>query len=344
MTLENENTSTVIDNPYGPSALDTEAEAFISDLSKDFSPEVEESAASVGGVAQAASDSTPKPAPVPEKNEDPAERGLERLVAREVELRERETALLSTQKEMESLRSRLRELEPRAVTQDLLDKIKLSPAEGLRALGLDPDEVVRAALVEKMGDKANSPEVRDMMEKVRIRKEMETLKAQVADAERRQAAQAYYAKIANGAREHVTNIDGISKYAPTVASVAKVNPDRVFQEIMEEISRDAAYRAQREPDGDVITYEEAATRVEKRWLAMKTLLEAGATAKDPAPTVGMLAAKTTVQAQTTPKSPPTTIKPPERPLAPWLQRDTNEDEAIREAILEWNRAESASKR
>jgi hypothetical protein len=274
--------------------------------------------------------------------EDPADRGLERLVAREVELREREARLSESQKEMETLRARLAELEGRPDLPSLADKIKLSPVEGLRALGLDPDEVVRMALVEKLGDKANTPEMREMMERVRIRKEMESLRAQVQEAERARAAQAYYAEVQSKAAEYVKNQEGISKHAPLLATVAKANPDRVLQEVMEEISKDAATRASREPAGDILSFQEAAQRVERRWAAMKALLEptlpsASAPASTPEP-------KTTPTAAPVKSTPPSSIKPPERPLAPWLTAQRDEEEAIKEAVLEWTRAESAKRR
>lgn len=309
--------------------IDTAMESFISEAQKEFAV-VEEipAPAPTEEVVAAPTEQENTATPTPP---DPTERGIERLVSREMELREREARLTSAEKEMETLRSRLRDLEPRAVTEDLLNQIKLSPSQGLRALGLDPDEVVRAALVEKLGDKANDPELKEMMEKTRMRREFESLKAQVQMAERQRAAQEYYSKVASGANEYVRNHDGLSKHAPTVATVAKSNPDHVFQEIMEEITRDANVRAAREPNGDVISYEEAASRVEKRWAAMKNLLSP-VIASTPAP-------KTSVEAKTPAVSPPSTIKPPERPLAPWLQRKTTEEEAIRLAISEWQRAE-----
>ena len=316
---------------YEKTELDTAMDAFIAEAKTEFA---HDDAAEVAteAVAQTEAPVVPVEATTEQPNTaDPADRGMERLVSRELELRERESRLTSTEKEMEALRARVQELEPRALTEDLLNQIRSSPNQGLRALGLDPDEVVRQALVEKLGDKANDPELKEMMEKTRMRREFEALKAQVQMAERQRAAQEYYSKIASGASEYVRKEDGL-KHAPTVAAVAKSNPDHVFQEIMEEITRDANVRAAREPNGDVISYQEAATRVEKRWSAMKNLLNP-VSASMPAP-------KTPVEAKTPAVSPPSTIKPPEKPLAPWLQRQTSVDEAIRLATAEWRKAES----
>jgi hypothetical protein len=317
---------------FTPTEIDSEVNSFISDISKEWEEAPpEETPAPVVQAPEAVNKEGENTV------EDPTERGLERLVAREVELREREAKLTGAEEEIKALRARLSELEPRALTPELLDKIKLRPADGLRALGLDPDEVVRTALMEKLGDKANTPEMRDMLEKARLRKEMETLRHQVMEAERRQAAQAYYATVESGARDYVKNVEGLSKHAPTVAVVAKTNPDRVHQEIMEEITRDATTRASREPNGDVISYQEAAMRVDKRWSAMKALLvESNPSVAGTAPPAQ--SPKTTeLVAKETPKPPPSTVKPPERPLAPWLQTSKEDDEAIREAVMEWHR-------
>lgn len=332
-------------SPFAPTALDTEVNDFIASAQKEFAiaesePEGGESAPGVAPVELVPE--TPAGGPPPNAEVpavEPGERGLERVVARELELRERESKVSGAEKEIETLRSRLRELEPRALSPELLDKIKLSPADGLRALGLDPDEVIRTALMEKIGDKAD-PAMREMMERTRLQKEMLALKAQVNEAERRQAAQAYYNQVANGAREFTGKHEEIGKNAPTVATVAKTNPDRVYQEIMEEITRDAAVRSRQEPGGDVISYAEASKRVEARWSAMKKLL-VGESAGAPVQSASTSIPETKQNEANSPaKSPPTTIKPPEKPLAPWLRTSKNEEDAIRVAIAEWTRAES----
>lgn len=316
----------------------------------DFIAEAQKEFAYDDGIeaAPAVPTSEPTPAePTPQENTLPApepavDRGLERLVAREVELRERENKLSGAEKEVETLRARLRELEPRAISQELLDKIKFSPQDGLRALGLDPDEVVRMALAEKLGDKVNDPETRALLERSKIRKEMEALRAKVQEAEFKQAAQAYYAQVQHGVAEFTRNIEGQSKNTPIVNSVAKSNPERVFQEIMEEITRDASIRAAREPNGDIMPFEEAAQRVEQRWAAMKSLFSGPVTPESPKPATpaSIAAPKTIVEAKPDVKNPPSTIKPPERPLAPWLQRSQDSEEAIRAAIAEYKRSES----
>lgn len=321
---------------HEPTDIDLAVKDFIAEASKEFAYNEPEPEIPTEPTAEVTTEQ-PNTAPVETPNPDPAERGLERLVAREVELRERETRLAGTEKEVEALRAHIRDLESRQISEDILNQIKLSPSSGLRALGLDPDEVVRSALVEKLGDKANDPEIKEMMERNRLRREMEALKGQIQAQERQRAAQEYFSKVASGANEYARNHDGLGKHAPTVAAVAKTNPDHVYAEIMEEITRDAAVRAAREPNGDVISYEEAANRVEKRWSAMKKLLVPGQEPGNPVTTPPGAAStqpKTSVEAKVTP---PSTVKPPDKPIAPWLQKNLDNEEAIRLAIAEYNR-------
>lgn len=331
---------------FSKTEIDQEMEAFIATAQEQFGAPEDEATPAPETSAPTPEAGTPEvpvePVPAAPEEKAPEERGLERLVAREVELRAREDRLKGTEAEIEALRTRLRELEPRAISQDLLNKIKLSPADGLRALGLDPDEIVRTALMEKIGDKA-TPEIKEMMEKTRMQREIEALRAHVFEAERRQAAQAYYNTIETGARNFAGNIEGLSKDAPTVAHVAKSNPQRVFHEIMEEITRDAAARSAREPNGDVISYEEAAKRVEGRWSQMKALLTPAEIAAQ-APNTASTPAKTIVEASkpTPPAKNPTntSAQPPDRPIAPWLQRSLDLEEGVRAGLEEWRRVES----
>ncbi len=320
---------------YEKTEIDTAMESFISEAQKEFAPEPEETAPVVAQESAPQPDTAlPNTAESEKPTTDPAERGLERLVAREMELRERENRLSQSSAEMEALRARVREMESRQISEDLLNKIRLSPNEGLRHLGLDPDEVVRQALVEKLGDKADTPEIREMLERNRLRREMESLKAQIQAQERERAAYEYYSKIASGANQFVRDTSGLEKHAPTVSQVAKSNPERVYSEIMEEIQRDAQVRMAREPNGDVISYEEAAKRVEKRWSDLKSLILPQNQPSTPSPTTPVAAKPSNPPPQT----PNISVKPPEKPLAPWLQRNVDQEEALRLAIAEYNKA------
>lgn len=336
MTVESD---PVIETPV-TTTLDADVSTFITDLEAEYRAEAVATPAEPVAETPGPTADTPPPEP-----EAPAvERGLERLVTREVELRTREDKVAGAEKEVAALRARLSELETRAISPDVLDKIRISPAEGLRALGLDPDEIVRTALMEKIGDKA-TPEMREMLEKSQIRRELSALKAEMQAAQYQRTSQELYIKVSNGANQFVQNNEGISKHAPTVAAVAKSNPDRVYQEIMGEITMDAQVRSAKGDPGDLLSYEEAAKRVETRWSSMKALFGAGI---PPVTTSSSEAStsppKTSVSpAVASPKPSPTTIKPPEKPIAPWLQRQADEEDAVQAAILEWKRSESANR-
>lgn len=318
---------------YEKTEIDTAMEGFIAEAQKEFAAEPGLDTPVLEATTPNLDTAQENTATLEPVNTDPAERGLERLVAREVELRERETRLSESQKEMEALRARVREMEQRQVSEELLNQIRLSPSQGLRTLGLDPDEVVRQALVEKLGDKADTPEIREMLERNRLRREMDALKAQIQQAEREKMAQEYFSQIASGANQYVRDPSGMEKHAPTVATVAKTNPQRVYSEIMEEITRDAQVRMGRDPNGDPITYEEAAKRVEKRWSDLKSLIIPAAQPSTPTPNTNVVAKPSNPPSQ----APSGTVKPPERPLAPWLQRNVDQEEALRLAIAEYKR-------
>lgn len=325
-----------------PTDLDVAVKDFIAETQKEFETLPDEEPQIDVAPSQEVTTEQVNTVPAQTPVTDPAERGLERLVAREVELRERESAFERRMAEVEAMQRRINDLEARALSDETLSQIRVNPREGLGKIGLDADELVRTTLVERLGDKANDPEIKALMEQNRMRREMEALKAQIQQSERQRAAQEYYSRIASGANEFVRNQDGLGKHAPTVAAVAKTAPDRVYSEIMEEITRDAAMRAQREPNGDVITYEEAAKRVEKRWADLKTLFVVPSQA--PAAPASMSTPETKQNmAKDNVRTPPSTIKPPEKPLAPWLQRTESEDEALRLAIAEFRRAESQNK-
>ncbi len=332
--------------PYGATEIDVAAADFIKSMEAEYKTAepvdevlVSDSDSVATPVENSADGTTPAPVTTePQSNtvEDPTERGLERLVAREVELRTRETALAGKEAEIAALRARLGELESGVLSPELVNKLKHSPTDGLRALGLDPDDVIRLALAEKMESmgKPLDPAIAAKFEQSKTRKEVEALRAQLMESERKAAATAYYNQIASGAQQYVLNSE-LSKHAPTVAVVAKTAPDRVFAEIMEEITRDAQVRAVREPNANPMSYEDAAKRVEARWSDYSKLL-------NPNPVASTPQAKTTAPAQPAVNPPPKTnptVKPPERPLAPWLQTVDIVEDGIKAGIMEYRRSE-----
>lgn len=344
MTTENTQEVVVSSWQGGKTELDTAMDAFIKETQAKFAPEPDEE-------IQNARDTEGNEVPTGETQEvagaegqtpsgntveDPAkpeDRGLERLVEREVALRSRESALEARERAMADVEARIKALESRALPEDLKNKWEYAPDEAMRAMGLDPDMVVRQVIASRLGKDA-PPEVQNTLESARIKREMHELRNQLLEHQRMVAAQQYVAQVQSGARTFITS--GLGQDVPTVASVAKTNPERVYREIMEEISRDAATRAHVEPTGDVLPYSEAAKRVEARWAEFKALMVPAGQPQVQTSTTGAAPAQK-------PKTdvPPTTptIKPPERPIAPWLQKPDIEDEGIRAGLAAFKKAQ-----
>lgn len=255
-------------------------------------------------------------------------------IAREVALATREQALVAGEKNRAELEARVKELEARQVPADLVGALHNAPGATLRAMGLDPDNFVKLYLAEKMGDKA-PPALRDSIRTTAQDQKIARLEQELTNYQRTQQAQAYIARVEAGAREHVTKL-GDSKDAPTVAKVAKANPDRVTREIMDEIRADAREKMGRDPNGQPLSYEEAARRVEARW-ADVALAVSG-------PGASTVAAATPVEKQEdkTKSNQPKPTPTPKKPLAPWLAANQADVESagVREALAEYKRIEA----
>jgi hypothetical protein len=323
-----------------PSELDKSAEAMIKELENEFAPTdpIEDE------VAAAPTEPAPE-APPPErvleapKSPEVGEVGLERIVAREVALRERERALESRESKLAELEGRLKQLETRQLPEDFESELMADPVGVLERFGVDPDQVVRGTLARRLGDKAPKELAQDIkaaQKDLLIQRELKALRAQIEAAERERAGRAYYDKVVSEIREYVTKPEGISAYAPTVAKVAQANSERVFSEILEVISTDAREKAAQNPGAPLLTYEEAAKRVESRWAALASVL---GSVSQPANTSSSTKPASEVRPPVT-KQPTSSVKPPDRPLAPWLvARDELEDAGLKEALAEFRRLE-----
>ncbi len=220
--------------------------------------------------AEAAAEEVAKP---PEK-EDPADRGTARLVEREVALRLQEEKLSARESAIAAQEARIAELESKAAGYegDFHSHLRQRPTEALTAAGHDPEQIVRLYLAEKFSreGKPIPPKLQQEIERSEALQERAALRREMAQFQQQQASQAFVAGIEAGARTYITQ--GISKDAPTVAEVAVRQPDRVYREIMDEIARDAQSRSGKDANATVITYEEAAKRVEARWSEFRSLL------------------------------------------------------------------------
>jgi hypothetical protein len=272
-------------------------------------------------------------AEVPDEKDDPAvTRGMDRLVQREVALQTREAQIAARESRVSALETEVTQLRAKMPATDLTDKLGHSPTEAIKAAGQDPEFVLRVLLAEHLrGQGKEVPaDLQKAIEKADSQREMKSIRAELARREANDQAVAYFNNIALGARDYLKTVG--SKDTPTLAGLSKSDPDRAHREIMEEITADARRRSGADPNGEPLTYPEAAARVEARLSDYKALLGSAA----PAST------SDTKQAPVA-KTPPQQ-KPPTKPLKPWQR--AGEDiyaKGLDEAVREFHRSEAAAK-
>ena len=331
-----------IDNTPPPAAVafDAEAASAIAAIAAemegmtDETPETAPDAPHTEGATEetveaeaAPAEETVETAPVVEEEKvDPAiEKGFARLVEREVAIQARENALKAKEADYTALQSKLADAEKRIASLPNMDELGVLPGRTLRALGHDPEQVVRLYLAEKMQAEGRPvPEpLQIAIEKAQVQAELKAQRAELQRYQQSQAAQAFVAQVHAGAQQYVTT--GDFKDAPTVAAVAKANPGRIYNEILDEISRDATSPG-KDPAAPILSYQEAAARVEKRWADLKALLGVGPVPGASTPAVTTPALKTAPgKKPVVPNKPLTTPKPAhlsERELVDAIVRET----------------------
>ena len=329
-------------------------------IAKDWVPEPDPYAEPAEGAPQEAAAAPAEDAPPPAAEaapaaEEPAEapppapgaddRSLARLVEREVALRGREEALSAKEKHLAGLEAELGELREKSqsYTGDFQQSLRLRPTEALRAAGHDPEHLVRLILAEKMvaEGKPVDPQLQRLLDRADYDYKYQELNRRQEEFQRQQAAQQFVAGIELGARTYISG--EISKNAPTVAAVAKNNPDAVYRAIMDEIAQDAASRAGKDISATVLTYEEAALRVEKRFSYLKSLFVAPSEGASPPAASTPAPAGTTKQSTPVEKKGSSATAP--RPLVAKKHPTSDElmEEGIRAGVLEHRRLESAKR-
>ncbi len=348
-----------VDNS-APSGMDAAAADVIAQIEAEFAAEDLQALPDPAPEQAGTEDQTQEPAEVEAAGEgdqvaevpapEETDRGLERLVAREVELRTKEKAFEEREarvKSVEAENAQLREQLGKLPT-DLIEDLRIRPLEAIEQAGHDPDHVVRLILAAKMVREGRPvpPELKQALREAEYDQKFKAQQRELHEMKQQRAMMEFVSKVEREAQEYVSQMQkasgelkGISKDAPTVAKVATANPQRVYSEIMDEISRDARARAQ-EPNAQLITYDEAARRVEKRWAEMATLLgaspgsNASTTAGDTKSTSPANGASTKNKAPATPK-PLTQTKP--------KTQNELEEEAIQAGMAEFKRAELAKR-
>ncbi len=213
------------------------------------------------------------------------------------------------------------------------------PAALLQALGITPSQVSKLLIAEQLGDKA-PPELRAEMARAQETARLQELEDRITGYEQKDSARAFADNVKSGVAAYVTK--GVSAHCPTVAAVQKVDPQRVQDEIFQEIVSDASRRAHREPNGKPLSAEQAAARVEKRWAVLGNALKsqnasvstadarknASPSGASTAPTAGLAA---------TPSLAPSKIAP-RAPSLPWKDPtwEAQEEAALQEALASLN--------
>lgn len=336
---ENAVVEEMVDN--GPSAEDLAALDAINAIGEEFQGQVE--AEPEEGEETAPDDSeTPVEADAPQPEPEEGDRGTERLIQRELDLRAREDAVKGFEAKESQYQAQVKDLEARvqsfAPAQNFVEQIALTPMAALQAVGHDPDQIMRLYLAEKMtkAGKPVPPELQQEISNARQTAEVKALKQQITQNEQMRAAEAFAAQVERGAHEYVKK-GQFSKDVPIIAELAKANPDEVFSEILDEIATDASRRAGKD-NGNVISFEEAAKRAEIRLARYRKLL-------GPAPAAPTNAtAKTSTKVATpgasaTPKTPG---KPLTKPKA--VSEDDLINQAVNEGVSEFKRSEAARRK
>jgi len=322
----------------------------ISSIGAEFEAERDPAPLDVGDdvpEAEAPEEPQEQPEGEPEEPEDAEDdvavkRGLDRLVAREVALQQKEAAFQAQQSQYQAVVAELQALKASAPPQDVVQLFDVSPSEALKSLGHDPETVVQLLIAEQLRARGKEvpPELQKATEKAAYDKRIRSLESKLAQTQKAQEAAAYINAVGLGAHEYVKGLTDpktqakVGKVMPTLAGIAKTSPDRVHREIMEEITRDAQSRAAAEPNGQPLTYEEAAKRVESRLSDYKSLF---------APLQNDGTTKQVVGAKGTPPQ----QKPPTKPLTtkPWEKKgDDLIKSGIDEAIREFQKHELANRR
>lgn len=323
--------------PWQPTALDREAEALIKATEAEFDtlppdPEPGDAAPAPdsGGTAEpgVAATAAEPVVPAPDKSKPEA---MSEFVAREIALFRREEALREKEAKFQTMEQELTALRSRNLPEDVVEGLRYQTSKTLEALGIDPDFLVKQVLADRMGDKAPEElraEVRDAAREYETNRKIRALETKLAEQERAERARAYFNQVQDGAREYL-KAPGVNEHAPTVAKVATANAELAFTEIMAEIQKDAEFKAMRDPNAPLITYDEAARRVEKRWSTYQKVFT-------PVPPTNDEPKAPSTTAKETPKAPATTPTT-NRPLAPWLQRTEIEEDGIKAAVAEYRR-------
>lgn len=270
----------------------------------------------------------PAPKQPEEKTPERVSTAMLRLMDKEREVTEARETLRREREEFESRRGQASE---NAVDIDTLRRaMRNDPVGVFRAMGLDPQDAMPVLVAAQLGDKA-PPEIRAAAERAAERAEREELRNQIQNRDRVEAARAEYTRVAEAARTFVTSGAPSLARAPTMAEIAKGDPDLAHELLMEEIVRDAQRRARTEPNGRPMAHEDAALAAEKRLARLAKIFRAQQTQTPAAPQER--AASGAPEQKAPGVAPKKLASKPRPPGKTWVdeQRENEVEAALREA-------------
>lgn len=316
----------------------------IAEIAEGWQPDPEEG----GDETESTAEEGAEPPVTEDTPTEETDRGTERLVAREVAVRQAEESLKAREAKVAELEAQNEQLRSQvsALPQDFVEQMRHQPFEALTAAGHDPEHTLRLLLA-KQFEKDGKPvpqELRQAIREAEYDYKFTQQEKKLRQIEQQREAAAFVAKVESDAREYVSKLEADSKDVPLVAGVAKKNPARVHSEILDEIAKHAREAAGKNPNAPLLPFADAARLVEKRWAEMAQLIGSPAASTAPA---GALPEKTSTQGtrsnvSATSKQKPVVAKQPLTKTPPKTQAEL-EKMAIDDAVQEYRRVESTRK-
>lgn len=248
--------------------------------------------------------------PVPEEDI----RGTLRLLEQENTLRKERDAFRAEREAFQAEVTKFKAGGDRMSLEDIRRAIERDPLKFFEEkVGIAPEQVSRKIIARKLGDKAPA-ELREEANRYEVEERFADLERQIRERDYALERE----RVRNGTRDFLGKQDtGSSKY-PTLSAVATVDKDRVTEAIFAEIARDAGERGKTDPNAALLSYEEAAQRVEDQWAVYRKALAPSTNA--PATPANVPPVAPAVKA-----TPP--VKRPAPPRRYWQEESSDEVEA-----------------
>jgi hypothetical protein len=195
---------------------------------------------------------------------DEAARGLERVAAKEKELRTEIEKFESQKKAFEAERANFKGIDAAMLTEQMM----FYPEKVIASLGLDADVIMKTLLVSKLPDtNPAKAKLKGELKDLENKREVRSLRAEIAAKERKEQSDRQYREAVESGEKYVDSLTKEDseqvKTLPTVSRLAKANSKFAHALITREILEDARERHYvRGETGNPLTYEEAAKRVE----------------------------------------------------------------------------------